>query len=86
MCSGMKGLALVRDRTGLDRNRAVPKRGISSTLLFCLVESARCGLRASMGRAKGFDVQAEFVGQLLRCGTGVICVQDGIVLSAGGVS
>ena len=82
----MKGLALVRDRTGVDINRAIPKSGISSTLLFWLVESARCGLRASIGRAKGFDVQAEFVGQLLRCGTGVICVQDGIVLSAGGVS
>ena len=50
MCSGMKGLALVRDRTGLDRNRAIPKSGISSTLLFCLVESARCGLRASTTR------------------------------------
>jgi len=50
LCSGMKGLALVRDRTGLDRNRAIPKSGISSTLLFCLVESARCGLRASTTR------------------------------------
>ena len=86
MCSGMKGLAFVRDGTGLTEIVLSPRGGISSTLLFCLVESARCGLRASIGRAKGFDVQAEFVGQLLRCGTGVICVQDGIVLSAGGVS
>jgi len=47
-CALDEGVGIRSRRNGLDRNRAVPKRGISRTLLFCLVESARCGLRASI--------------------------------------